>query len=206
VVGDVRHASLRTAPRAKVYYPHAQLNFPWFDLMVRSSGDAAALLPALQGEVRALDPNLPLYSAQRMTEVVSTSSAEERFNMLLLTLFAILALSLAAVGIYGVMSFAVSQRTHEIGIRVALGADRRRVLRLVVGQGLALVALGLAIGLAAAFGLTRVMRSLLFEVGTSDPLTFVAVPVVLAATAFLACYLPARRAARVDPVVAMRSE
>jgi putative ABC transport system permease protein len=206
VAGDVRHSDLRSAPRATVYYPHAQLNFPWFDLMVRSSADPAALLPALRREVLAVDPNLPLYSAKRMTEVVSESVAEQRFNMLLLSLFATIALTLAAVGIYGVMSFSVNQRTHEIGIRVALGAERGRVLRLVVGQGLALAVAGVAIGLAAAFALTRLMRSLLFEVSSTDALTFVAVPLLLIATAYLACYLPARRAARVDPMVAMRYE
>ena len=206
VVDDVRHSSLDAPVRAQVYYPHAQLSFPWLDLVVRSSMDPVPLVGALQREVRALDPGLPLYSVKPMEEVVSESLAGERFNTLLLALFALLALLLAGVGIYGVLSYAVSRRTHEIGIRLALGAQRRVVLRSVVGGGMGLAMLGLAIGVGAAFLLTGSLSDLLYEVGARDPLTFIVVTAVLAGAALLACLVPALRATRIDPMVALRYE
>jgi putative ABC transport system permease protein len=206
VVDDVRHSSLDAPVRAQVYYPHAQLSFPWLDLVVRSSMAPAALVGTLQREVRALDPELPLYSVKPMEEVVSESLAGERFNMLLLALFALLALLLAGIGIYGVLSYAVSRRTHEIGIRLALGSERPVVLRSVIAQGMGLAALGLLIGVGAAFLLTGLLSDLLYEVGARDPLTFIVVTAALAAAALLACLVPALRATRIDPMVALRYE
>lgn len=153
-----------------------------------------------------MDRQIPVSNVQSMDELLSVSLAEERFDMLLLGAFAGLALILAAVGIYGVMAYTVSQRTHEIGIRIALGAQRGDVVRLVVGQGAKLALAGIIVGLAGAFALTRLMASLLFDVTPTDPLTFAAVAIVLAMVALAACYIPARRAMRVDPMTALRYE
>jgi len=206
VAEDVRHASLDAAPRAKVYYPHSQLSFPWVDLVVRTDLDAAAVVTSIRRELRALDPNLPFHSIQPMDEVVSASIADERFNMTLLTLFAMLALLLATIGIYGVMSYTVTRRTHEIGIRLALGAERGAVMSAVVKEGMILAAVGLILGTGAALVLTQLLSSLLYEVGARDPLTFVTVTLVLALTALAACTFPALRATRVDPMLALRYE
>jgi putative ABC transport system permease protein len=153
-----------------------------------------------------VDTDLPIYELMTMDQAISESVAQPRFYMMLLTAFAGVALVLAAIGIYGVISYAVSLRTRELGIRIALGATRERVVRLVLGQGLWLTVAGVAVGLGAAFWLTRALSSLLFGVGAMDPLTFLVVPVPLVGVALLASYLPARRAARVDPVIAMRAE
>ena len=206
VVGDVRHGGLDAVPRAKIYFAHAQFQWSVLDLVVRAGADPAALVAAIRGEVAELDPNLPVYSVSTMRELVTGSVAEERFNMLLLSLFAAVALLLASVGIYGVLSYSVTQRTHEIGVRVALGAEGRSVLRLVVGQGMALAGAGVLVGVLAAFGLTRLMTSLLYEVSATDPLTYAAVVVILLLVALAACYVPAWRATRVDPVVALKYE
>jgi len=174
--------------------------------VVRASGDPASLAPAIQSEVSALDKNVTVSQVQTMDQVVEDSTAQPRFYLLLLGTFAAVALVLAAVGIYGVMSYSVSRRTHEIGIRMALGAERRDVLRLVVGQGMILAVLGAGVGLIAALGLTRLMSSLLYGVQPDDPTTFLAVTLVLCLVALAANYIPARRATNIDPMVALRYE
>lgn len=206
VVEDVRHASLDAVPRAKVYYPHSQLSFPWVDLVVRTDIEPSAVVASIRQELQALDPNLPLHSIKPMTEVVAASVADERFNMTLLTLFAVLALLLATIGIYGVMAYTVSRRTQEIGIRLALGAERSGVLRVVVKEGIILAALGLGLGIAGALALTQLISNLLYEVGPRDPAIFLSIPLLLALTALTACTIPALNATRVDPATSLRYE
>jgi putative ABC transport system permease protein len=172
-------------------------------LVIRTAGDPAAFVPMLRRELQALDKDQPIYNVRTMEEVVRTSLGTRRVSMLLFSVFAGAALLLAAVGIYGVMAYSVTQRTHEIGIRMALGAQAGDVLRLVVRQGMTLVLIGIVVGVAGALGLTRVIANLLFGVNAADPVTFVAISLLLAAVAFLACYLPARRAARLDPMNAL---
>lgn len=175
-------------------------------LVVRASGDPLALTSALREEVRALDRNVPVAAVETMDEVVSTSVATSRFTAALLLAFSGIALLLAAVGIYGVTAYSVAQRAHEIGVRMALGADRRRVLGLVVRQGMTPTLIGIAAGLAGAFVATRALASMLFEVSPQDPLTFAGVALLLAAVALAANLLPARGATAVEPVVALRRE
>lgn len=207
VVGDVHYEGLDAKTQPAYYLPFAQNSWGDMSLVVRSSAtDPAALVPAVRGELRALDPELPLAGVRTMDERLTRSVAEPRFRTLLLAVFSAMALLLAAVGIYGVMSYMVAQRTHEIGVRVALGAQVADVLRLVVGQGMRLVFLGLLLGLTGALLLTRVLSGLLFGVSTTDPLTFAFVPLLLAFVSLIACLVPARRAARVDPMMALRHE
>jgi len=168
--------------------------------------EPTSLTPALRNAVREIDPALPVYGLMTMNERLSNSVADRRFNLLLLGGFAALALLLAGVGVYGVISYVVTQRTHEIGIRMALGAQRSDVARLFIKQGMKLVVLGVALGLFGAFALTRVMTGLLFNVGANDPLTFACVALSLSLIALAACYLPARRATRIDPLAALRHE
>ena len=175
-------------------------------LVVSTALAAQTLTPAIQQQVVALDKDLPIYDVKTMEQRLSNSVAEPRFRTLLLAIFAVLALILSALGIYGVMSYSTQQRTNEIGIRIALGAQTADVLKLVVRQGMLLVLLGIVIGLALSLALTRFLSSLLFGVSTTDPGTFLAVSVLLATVALLACYIPARRATKVDPVVALRYE
>jgi putative ABC transport system permease protein len=213
VVGDVRHFGLDAEPQPELYLSYAQatpLFWKWQDrslnLVLRTAGDPADVAPAVRGLVRGADPDLPVIALRPMTQVMADSLATRRVYMRLLALFAALALALAAVGIYGVLSYAVARRTGEVGLRMALGATRADVLRLVVGEGLKLTGAGIILGLVAAVGLTRVLVALLFEVSPTDPLTFAAVACLLAAVAVLASYLPAHRATRVDPLVALRYE
>jgi putative ABC transport system permease protein len=173
---------------------------------IRTPGLSAGVVEAAKKQIWSVDSRIPVSDIQPMNELLSGSLAEQRFNMLLLVLFATLALILAAVGIYGLTAYAVSQRTHEIGIRLALGAQQRDVMRLVVGDGARLAFFGIALGLAGALALTRVMTSLLFEVKPTDPATFAGVAILLAMVALAACYIPARRAMRVDPMIALRHE
>jgi putative ABC transport system permease protein len=204
VVGDLNHRGLDAPQAATIYLP--RLSVGRTNLVIRAASDPAAVAAAVRQRVRALDPNLPLGGVRPMAEFVGESVAAPRYRTLLVGLFAGVALLLAGVGIYGVMSYAVAQRTHEVGVRMALGAQIGDVMRLVIGQGVKLAFAGVAVGLVTAVALTRLMRALLFGVGATDPLTFVAVALLLAFVALLACYVPARRAARVDPMVALRYE
>ena len=175
-------------------------------LVVRTTGDPANLAAPLRREIRAFDPTLPVYNIRTMREVVAASVASNRASMLLLSAFAAVALLMALIGIYGVTAYYVTQRTHEIGVRMALGAQPRDVLRLVLGQGLTLALIGVATGLCAAFALTRVLTTLLYDVKPTDAKTFAIVALSLVGATLVACYIPARRATRVDPMVALRYE
>jgi putative ABC transport system permease protein len=206
VVGGVRHVALQTPPRPTMYFPFAQQSRNSMNIVVRSAKNPQQLASGIRVAVTAIDPGEAVSPFQTMQQVVSESAAGDRFNTLLFGLFGALALILAAAGIFGVMSYAVTQRTHEIGIRLALGAQPSSILRMVIGQGMTLVAIGAILGLAAAAGLTRLMASQLFGVTATDPSTFAAAVIVLGGVAALACYIPARRAMKVDPMVALRYE
>ena len=207
VVGDARQGALNLPPSPEIYFPNTQRAFgQQVSLVVRTNVDPASLGDAVRRAAQSVNPDAPVFRVRTMREVIAGSMAQERFNTILMTLFAVVAMLLGAVGLYGVMAYSVTQRTREIGIRVALGARRADVLRLVIRQGLRLVALGLALGLMAALALTRLMKRLLFEVSATDPMTFAGVALLLALVALLACWIPARRAANVDPMVALRCE
>jgi len=204
VVGDIRDRSLNAQPFGAMYMPTRQTGRS--NLVVRTQGDPLNLVGPIRREVHAIDPEQPISAIRTMNDWIDTSVAAPRFNTLLLGLFAGVALLLATTGIYGVMSYVVAQRTHEIGVRMALGAGRWNVLNLVLRQGMGLVLVGVVLGLFGAFALTRVMSALLFGVTAKDPFTFAAVAMLLALVAFVACYIPARRATKVDPLVALRYE
>jgi putative ABC transport system permease protein len=206
VVSDVRNRNLSSQLRPGYFVPLAQMPFNQMTLVVRTTNDPHSIITAVQNEVHAMDAELPVFNIKTMEEYISATVAGPRFNATLLMIFAAVALILTIVGLYGVMSYSVAQRTNEIGIRMALGAQASDVLRLIVSQGFKLVLLGLGIGLAVALALTRVISSLLFGVTTKDPVTFAAVAVLLALVALLACYIPARRATRLDPLHALRYE
>jgi putative ABC transport system permease protein len=206
VAADVKDEDIEEEPELGVYIPYRQ--DPWWKmgLVVRAQGDPESLAPLLRAEVRALDRDLPVYNVRTMQAIIDETLSPKRLAMFMFAFFAVSALLLAAVGIYAVMSYAVTQRTHEIGIRMALGAQGRDILRLVVGHGVVLTLVGLGLGLAGSFALTRAMSGILYNVSATDPLTFVGISLVLAAVALLASYVPARRATRVDPMVALRYE
>ncbi|HEX6976345.1 MAG TPA: FtsX-like permease family protein [Vicinamibacterales bacterium] len=206
IVGDVRTGPLARAPRPVVYVPHAQFPSDVMTLFVRGEGNPLALVPMVETQLAALDRDVALTDVRPADTLVSMAVAEPRFRVMLLGLFAVLALSLAAIGLYGVVTFSVNQRRTELGLRLALGARRSQVLRLVVSEGLAPVGIGMACGVAAAVAITRIMSGLLYETPTNDPVTYLAVSAVLGAVAMAACLIPARRAMRVDPIVAMRGE
>jgi predicted permease len=206
VVGSVKQYALETDSRVALYTPHLQSGAGSLSIAVRTTADPLGLAAAVTREARALDPNLPLYDVKTMEQQLSESLARRRFAMLMLGLFAVIALLLASVGIYGVISYTVAQRTREIGIRVALGAQTRDVLHLIVRHGMSLTGIGVALGLVAAIAATRLMVSLLFGVSATDPLTYVVIASLLALVAFAACWIPARRATKVDPMIALRCE
>ena len=207
VVGDTKTGSLTGERGAQIYVPHAQdSQWNFMGLAIRTAGDPAAFATTLRREVQALDKDQPIYNVRTMDDVVANSLGTRRVSMQLFAVFAIAALLLAAIGIYGVMAYSVTQRTQEIGIRMALGAQAGDVLRMVVRQGMTLALIGIGVGLAGAFGLTRVLANLLFGVKATDPVTFVAISLLLTFVALLACYLPARRVSRVDPVIALRAD
>jgi putative ABC transport system permease protein len=206
VVPSVKRLDLTQAPQGELYRAYRQNCWGFLDLTVRTRRDPAELMRVMRGVVDGLDKNLPIEHPRTLTELVASSVADRRLSVQLLAGFAGVALLLASVGLYGVLAFNVTQRRREIGIRMALGAQRADVLRLVLQHGMTLVVVGMAVGLAGALALARFLGSLLFEIKPNDPLTFVLVPLVLGVVALLACWLPARRAARVDPMVALRSE
>jgi putative ABC transport system permease protein len=189
-----------------IYWPHVRSAYPWMLIAVRTAGAPTGVVPAITAQVRSMDANLPVADVRTMEDIVSDSVAEQRLTMTLLGVFAALALVLSAIGIYGVIGYMVVQRTQEIGIRMALGAARSELLRLVIGQAMRMALAGVALGVVGAFALMRVMQGLLFGVQPSDPLTFVAVSVTVALVALGASGIPALRATRVDPVVALRTE
>jgi putative ABC transport system permease protein len=206
VVGSVKFSSLDGAARDEMYVPYTQRPSPNMTLVVRAASDPAALATAVRAQVQAVDKEQPVANVLTMEEVVANSIAQSRLTMLLLGIFAVAAMALAAVGIHGVMSYSVAQRTHEIGIRMALGAERGDVLRLVVGQGMVLALAGAALGCLGAFGLTRLMTSLLYDIHPYDFPTFLAVTTVLSIVALAANAIPARRATNIDPMIALRHE
>lgn len=206
VVGDVKSESIEKDDRPTIYGPYPQLPYITMVFVLRTAGDPISLASTVEREVRRLDPEQPVADVRSMESLVDQSIAGSRFNTVLLGVFASLAFVMAAVGIYGVVSYDVSQRTHEIGLRMALGAHSRDIFRLVIGQGARLAAFGIAAGLSAAIALTRLMTSMLYGVRATDAYTFAAISVLLGAVALLACYLPSRRAASLDPKTALRHE
>lgn len=206
VVSDVAQYGLDRKPPMQLYLPESQFPTSFMTLVVRTASDPAGMTAAIRNEILAVDKDQAVFKITTMEQLLGDSISLRRFSMLLLIIFAGIALTLATVGIYGVISYSVSQRSHEIGVRLALGAGRKDILRLVVGQGMTLTLTGVAIGLAAAFGLTRVMEGLLFGVSATDPVTFVLISIVLAGVALGACFVPARRATKVDPMIALRCE
>jgi putative ABC transport system permease protein len=207
VVGDVRYRGVAAEPGLDAYLPYAQFTLTGgLGVTLRAEGDPRALAGAARAEIRELEKEAVVYDVKTLDQYFGAAIARPRFNGLLLTAFACAALSLTALGLYGLMSYAVTQRTHEIGVRMALGAQVRDVLRLVVRRGMTLALIGMALGVAASLALARLMKTLLYGVSATDPLTFILVSLTLLLVAFLACYLPARRAARVDPLTALRWE
>ncbi|MGH9434942.1 MAG: FtsX-like permease family protein, partial [Terriglobia bacterium] len=206
IVGNVRNRGFSAPRKGVLYFPLAQRPKFHMSLVIRAASDPMSLAGAVRQAVRSIDKQQPVYDVKTMEQYISESVSNQRMAVFLLAVFAALALILASVGIYGVISFSVSQRTHEIGIRMALGAQQGDILRLVVGQGAILALAGVGVGIVAALGLTRLMAGLLFGVRPNDAGTFVGVALVLIAVALLATYIPARRAAKVDPLVALRDE
>ena len=206
IVGDVRHYSLDQESTAQMYEPYAQKPFTSMALAIRTTQDPTSLISAVRSQVLAVDRDQPVSNVKTLEQLVSESIAQPRLSMLLLTIFAVVAMVLAAVGLYGVMSYSVTQRTNEIGIRMALGARRTDVLRLVVGQGMMLAVIGVGIGLAASFVLTRFLATLLYTVSATDPLTFAGLSLTLTGVTLLASFIPALKATKVDPMIALRYE
>src|SRR5437867_8154609 len=198
--------SLKVPPKPQIYVPYPQFAIQSLSIFMRTQVDPGSATTALRRAVAEIDKDVPVYRMQALADYMSKSIAQPRLNAMLVGLFALIALLLAAAGIFGVMSYSVTQRTQEIGIRLALGAQRYDVLRLIVGQGMRFVAAGLVLGLIGVFACTRLLQSLLFGIGATDLRTMLVVSIILSAVAFLACLLPARRATLVDPVRALRAE
>jgi len=207
VVGRVKMEALDDdSNRVQGYFSFAQVPFTGMTIVVKGNGDPNQLIAAARNQVRTLDPDQPIYNIRTMDEIRGESVAPQRLNLMLLSIFAGIAFVLAIVGIYGVMSYAVTQRTHEIGIRMAIGAQPRDVFKMILGQGMLLTVIGMVAGLVGAFALTRLMATMLFSIKPTDPLTFAVVAVLLVAVALIACYIPGRRATKVDPVNSLRYE
>jgi putative ABC transport system permease protein len=206
VVGDVKFNGVDAETPMQAYLPLAHEPSRSMAIVVRAAGDAAALGPAIEGTMQQLNRDLPLYQVRTMDGILGTSIARQRMSMLVFVVFAVVALALASVGLYGVVAHGVTERTHEIGVRIALGADTRHVLGLVVRQGLSMALVGTAIGVAGSVALARGIQGLLFGVTATDPLTMGAVVAMLLAVALVACYVPAWRATQVDPTTALRAE
>jgi predicted permease len=206
VVNNIKNFSLDTPPKPEMYVSQLQFPFQSTFLVVHGKGDPKNMIMPVTKAIAGIDKDQPIYNVKPMTDVLNASVARQRFTMLLMSCFAVVAATLAAIGLYGVMSYSVSLRTQEVGIRLALGSQRSDILKLIIGQGLKLAFIGIAIGLSIAFGLTRLLQSLLFGISASDPVTFIAIALLLVIVAFLASIIPARRAMRVDPMVALRYE
>ena len=206
MVGDVKEDALNDETKPEIYLPYLQNPSSLMNLLVRSTYDPSRLAPALRKQVSAVDKDQPVYNINTMENVFSQALTEPTLIASLLATFAGVALILATVGIYSVVSYSVAQRTHEIGIRMAVGAQHRHVLSMVLGQGLKLVLVGVAVGVTTALGITRVLSNLLFGVTATDPAIFFAVPLVLIVVAVFASYFPARKAVQVDPILALRNE
>jgi predicted permease len=206
VVRDIRQSGLDQEAAPHVYAPYQQGALLRTGLLVRTTVEPATLVPALQSAVNTIDPDLPIYNVRTMDESIAMSVSDRRLNLILLSVFALTALLLAVAGIYGVLSYSVTQRVKEIGIRMALGAQRKDIVRLIVGEGMLPVGLGLAVGIAGALMLSRVLGTVLIGISTKDPMMFVMVSVLLGIVALLACSIPALRATRIDPMAAVRSE
>ena len=206
VVGDVKHNDLASPIDREIYVSYLQRPDSGFTVVVRTGADPTSLVSAVRTTLGALDPGIAMAEVSTLENIVSRSVSDQRSSVFLLGSLGALALVLTAIGIYGVLAYTVAQQTRELGVRIALGASSGDVLRLVLGRGLRLVAIGCGVGLAASFGVTRLMQTLLFGVTATDPLTFAGVTLLLFAVAFMACWIPARRATRVDPLVALRYE
>jgi putative ABC transport system permease protein len=206
VVGDVRHYGLQEPSYMHAYLSNLQYPWPVLRVALRSKLSQADLIPSVQREVQAIDPNQPISNIVAMSEILADSLGTRRLAMSLFSLFAVVALLLSALGLYGVMTYSVSQRTHEIGIRMALGARAGNVIKLVVREGMTLTLIGVALGLITSFTITRLMRTMLYQVSATDPLTFIIVPLLIVIVALLACWIPARRATNIDPMVALRND
>jgi putative ABC transport system permease protein len=209
IVADVKHLSLREQAEPEMYVPYTQKVWPslsTMDVVLRSKSDPAFLQASVQEAVHAVDADLPLAKVAPLAHLVDESVAQPKFSMLALASFGVLAMVLASIGMYGVISYSVMQRTQEIGVRIAMGASRRDVFAMILGQGARLAGLGIAMGLMGALAATRMMASFLYGVQANDPATYVGVSALLIGVAMFACYLPARRATRVDPMVALRNE
>jgi len=206
IVSDARRKSLDAPPRPAVYLPYTQFVLPYMGAIVRTDRGAGAVASAVKTAVAQIDPDLPIGDVLTMEQIIERSTGEPRFRSFLIASFAILALMLAAVGVYGLISFTVTQRIPEIGVRLALGASPRQVFTQVIGQGLRLAVIGVVVGLAAAAAATTLVRGLLFNTSATDPVVYGSLAALLLAMAALACYVPARRAMRVDPMTALRSE
>ncbi|HSF23109.1 MAG TPA: FtsX-like permease family protein, partial [Blastocatellia bacterium] len=206
VVADVKQSSLDAESGLQVYEPYLQ--FPWnfMAIVVQTAGDPLRMAPSVRNEILAVDKAQPVYDVKSMAQIMDDSVSQPRLYMALLAIFAAIALVLAGVGIYGVMNYSVNQRKHEIGIRMAIGAQPSQILNMIVAQGMLLAAIGGAIGIVAALFLSRIVEMLLFSVSGRDPMTFVVLPIVLVLVALVSSYFPARRATRVDPMIALRAE